>query len=224
MRLLASQWMDLIYRSVDMLSAALHPRPRELQQKQKNILWRTYVFFLVLVFQLEKTGEEHIDYMIMANQLRSFNIHTTPLMIASEVSEKPSSSTASLPPDNIIFRAVFSFRHFLFLPYIPRHTYLIPFPECCCHYTAPYSTPPAAGSIVEESCRPCVCPTKHFLFTDRCPLHLQQPHSISIRFLLITPLVLLLFFLGRLTIALAMTTLANRKRLILFKGCVSWIP
>jgi hypothetical protein len=34
---------------------------------------------------LEKTGEEHIDYMIMANQLRSFNIHTTPLMIASEV-------------------------------------------------------------------------------------------------------------------------------------------
>ncbi|EFX75379.1 hypothetical protein DAPPUDRAFT_107853 [Daphnia pulex] len=34
---------------------------------------------------LEKTGEEHIDYMIMANQLRSFNIHTTPLMIASEL-------------------------------------------------------------------------------------------------------------------------------------------
>lgn len=30
-------------------------------------------------------SEEHVDYMIMANQLRSFNIHTTPLMIASEV-------------------------------------------------------------------------------------------------------------------------------------------
>ena len=31
-------------------------------------------------------GEEHVDYMIMAGQLRSFNINTTPLMIASEVS------------------------------------------------------------------------------------------------------------------------------------------
>lgn len=159
MRLLASQWMDLIYWSVDMLSAALHPRRRELQQKQKNILWRTCVFFLVLVLQLEKTGEEHIDYMIMANQLRSFNIHTTPLMIASEVSEKPSSSTTSLPPDNIIFRAVFSFRHFLFLPYVPRHTY-IPFPECYCHYCAVYT--PAAGSIVDKGDLVCVYQTFSF--------------------------------------------------------------
>ena len=48
-----------------------------------------FCFVFLIVFQLEKTGEEHIDYMIMTNQLRSFNIHTTPLMIASEVSENP---------------------------------------------------------------------------------------------------------------------------------------
>ncbi|XP_032778702.2 uncharacterized protein LOC116917368 [Daphnia magna] len=35
--------------------------------------------------KLEKMGEEHIDYMIMTHQLRSLNIHTTPLMIASEL-------------------------------------------------------------------------------------------------------------------------------------------
>lgn len=39
-----------------------------------------------MAVQLEKVGEDHVDYMITANQLRSFNIHTTPLMAAAEVS------------------------------------------------------------------------------------------------------------------------------------------
>lgn len=43
-------------------------------------------------------GEEHIDYMIMTHQLRSLNIHTTPLMIASEVSEIPHPQASSCDP------------------------------------------------------------------------------------------------------------------------------
>lgn len=43
-------------------------------------------------------GEEHIDYMIMTHQLRSLNIHTTPLMIASEVSEIPHLEASSCDP------------------------------------------------------------------------------------------------------------------------------
>ena len=129
--LMILQSVDLIHPSVDVcritLVWALYSRNKRISLTYVRFLY--FCFVLLIVFQLEKTGEEHIDYMIMTNQLRSFNIHTTPLMIASEVSENPSSTF--LPLNNIIFfRAVFSFRHFCVSliyhdTYLPSH-YMLP--------------------------------------------------------------------------------------------------
>ncbi len=198
-----------------MPSAALHPRPRITAETKEFPLTYVYVFLFFLFSYFSWRKRERSTSTIWSWPTSCAHSTSIPRLwwlpprwvrrrAAQHLSRPTTSSSEPFSPFDISVPPIYHDTH-IFLPLVPAAT------------TAPYT--PQQGSIVEELSPLCVYQT--FSFTDRCPLHLQQPHSISI----IPPYYTaccFTFLSG--PIDHWPWRLFRIKTLDPFKGCVSWIP
>lgn len=163
---LASQWEDLSYPSVD--DRRITHASENYSRNKRNFLWRTSVFlFLVLGSYFSWRRRERSTSTIWSWPTSC--AHSTSIPRLWWLPPRWVRSRAEPLPPNIIFRAVFSFRHFC-PSHIPRHISSFPMP-----------LRRKLRQIDRRKLSPCCVSTKHFLLQIyRCSLHLQQPHSLSI--------------------------------------------